>query len=61
MYVATICGKTYETTLNPSIVLQEKAVHRIITFSHEYSDHIVLAKGIAALHACFLHVNPYCT
>lgn len=61
MYVATISGKTYETTLNPSIiVLQEKAVHRIITFSHEYSDHIVQAMGIAALQACFLHVNPYC-
>ena len=60
MYVATISSKTYETTLNPSIVLQEKSAHRIITFSHEYSDHIVQAMGIAALHACFLHVNPYC-
>lgn len=47
--------------LYPSIVLQEKAVHRIITFSHEYSDHAVEAMEIAALHACFLHVNPvYC-
>ena len=40
MYGAAIFGKTYETTLNPSIVLQNKAVHGI-TFSHEYSDHTV--------------------